>query len=321
MQKLLVICGPTATGKTSLALHLARNIDAALLSADSRQIFRHMDIGTGKDIPVGFVQQDAARLDQASLPDFYTDGTVDLWGYDLVDPDGWYSVADYIRDMRSVVSYLWSEDRLPIIVGGSGHYIDSLIAPPESVGVPPDMRLRRSLDGVDVATLAKKLQSVDVGRYERMNMSDRHNPRRLLRALEVSTYLESNDAPDQIDDLEADVLWVGLMLPLPELKKRIHRRVLARVDAGMEDEVRHLMEEYSDWSHPAFAVTGYRLMRLYIEGSISLDAMIDAWTQDEYAYARRQMTWFRRQAAITWFDVTDPTNRDAIADLVQNWYA
>ncbi|PIS09472.1 tRNA (adenosine(37)-N6)-dimethylallyltransferase MiaA, partial [Candidatus Beckwithbacteria bacterium CG10_big_fil_rev_8_21_14_0_10_34_10] len=214
MKRLLIITGPTASGKTKLGVRLAQMFNGELISADSRQVYKLMDIGTGKDLP---------------LP-------VPIWGLDLVKPDQEFSVADWFKVAQKKIFELWKKDKLPIIVGGTGFYLKALINGFDSLGVEPDYKLRRRLEKMSLGELQEKLSQVYSQRYEEMNQSDKNNPRRLIRAIEVVQTLKKKSG---FKSIKADkLLLIGLKAQKKYLYQKIDQRVEKRIRAGSEKEVK-----------------------------------------------------------------------------------
>ena len=282
MQKILVIGGATATGKTNLAARWAEEFNGELISADSRQVYRGMDLGTGKDKPEG----------------------VKIWGYDLVNPDEDFSVADFVKFSWSVIEELWRKSKLPIVVGGTGLYLKSWWQPPASLGVKPNQELRSKLDHLNTKQLQAELRRVAPERFRQMNWSDQNNPRRLLRAIEVAkTGVVPFDFAQGKQLEKVDIIWVGLTAERQVLEDRIKQRVEKRAKQGMTAEVKRLMREYADWTLPAFSATGYREWRDYVKNKTSEEEAVDRWQRAEIQYMRRQLTWFKKMPQFTWFDI------------------
>src|SRR4030043_1021657 len=188
MKKLLVICGPTATGKTSLALSLARKFNGESVSADSRQVYKGMDIGTGKDLPKNSkFQISKSKMGFKNLNlGFYTLSGVRLWGYDLVEPTQDFSVAHYIKIAQKIIENIHKRGKLPILVGGAGLYIKGVVDGIDTADIKRNIKVRKDLEGKTNCDLYALLLNVDIERALRMNESDRKNPRRLVRAIEIS---------------------------------------------------------------------------------------------------------------------------------------
>src|SRR6266404_5120994 len=218
MNKLLVVCGPTATGKTELALYLAAKFDGILISADSRQVYRYMDIGTGKDAK-------------------------NILGYDLVNPDEEFSVSQYAKFANNSIKKINEQKKLPILVGGTGLYIKAVTDGIETADIAPNKNLRSTYAKATADELFGILVRMDARKAKLMNNSDRNNPRRLIRAIEIS----KSNLQIKIKKPNYEVLFVGLTTSFPELKKRIEARVNERVKMGFEKEV-NFLKENGFWS-------------------------------------------------------------------------
>lgn len=264
MTKVLIICGPTATGKTDLAARLAKRFDGELVSADSRQVYRGMELTVGKDRP-----------------------DVPVWLYDVVDPDGDFSVSQWVRLARHAIEDIRKRRKLPIVVGGTGLYIQALLRPPETIDIPPDKRLRERLNSLSVVALQ---QMVTRGS---MNDSDWNNPRRLIRKIEIQN---AKNVPKPATGTY-DVLLIGLTAAKSELDRRIDERMNMRLRLGMEEEAAKLRATYDE----------------------RLPSM-SALTVNDHAYARRQMTWFKKQPNIEWYDIGSPNVYEVVEKRVRQWY-
>jgi len=265
MNKLLVICGPTATGKTALAVALAKQFNGEMVSADSRQVYKGMDIATGKD----------------------RDPDIPIWMYDVVSPDEKFSVSQYQKLAEKAITDITARGKLPIVVGGTGLYINALIHPFETINIPPNLRLRKKFQNMTIQELQNMTARGD------MNQSDWNNPRRLIRKIEIAE--SKTVTPKQPNTF--DYLMIGLTAPLPMLYQRIDTRLKSRVRAGLVRETASLLARYRP-DLPSMSAIGL----------------------NEHAYARRQLTWFKKQKGIHWFDVTDPKFTDKVAALVAAWY-
>ncbi len=282
MKKILIICGPTVTGKTKLAAKLAKKFSGEIISADSRQVYRGMDIVTGKDKPKG----------------------VKIYGLDLVSPDEEFSVAHFVKYARALIN----KTRFPIIVGGTGLYIDSLINPPKTLSVKPNWQLRKKLEKKSISQLQKQLQKLDLTRWRSMNHSDQLNSRRLIRAIEVAKFPQGPAFPSERTDLNKyDVLWLGLTADKKTLDERIQTRVRQRIEAGAVKEWQRLKKKYPS-SLPSMSAIGYAQL-----------PDIAAWIKAEQQYSRRQLTWFKANPDIYWVDITKPFP-NKVAKLIKAWY-
>ena len=281
MKKLLVICGPTGTGKTKLAIDLAEKFNGELVNADSRQVYKGLDALTGKD-----------RSEK-----------VPIWLYDVVEPIAEFSVAHFVRMARLVIEDIHKRGKLPIVVGGTGFYLRALTRRIDTLLIAPNKKLRDRFLHASVDQLQKELRQADPDKWKRMNESDRKNPRRLVRAIEVAAAAAvPNAKPKQ------DVLWIGLSATRVILKDRISKRVAQRFNQAIK-EVREGLPP----------ILGAGPLLAYVRGEKTKDDAMIQWIQAEYAYARRQMTWFRKEKNIQWFDISD-LDLTKVEDCVAGWY-
>lgn len=251
-----------------MAARLAKKLNGELISADSRQVYQGMDIVTGKDRPKG----------------------VKIHGLDLVKPNEEFSVAHFVEFAATLINQIIKRQKLPIIVGGTGLYIDSLVKPPKTLAVKPDWQLRKKLESKTVGQLQRQLKKLNPARFKQMNHSDQLNTRRLIRAIEVEKFHQGPTFATQRTDLEYDHLWIGLKENKAILDQRIVERVKARLKAGAIQEWQQLKTKYRS-NLPSMSGIGYRQF-----------PDIDAWIRAEQQYARRQLTWFKKNRQIRWFD-------------------
>ena len=242
MQKLLIICGPTATGKTSFALKVAKKIKGEIISADSRQVYKYLDIGTGKDIPKG----SKYKFQNSKLGGFYKIGGTKIWGYDLVDPKREFSVSLYQKIARNIVKDIWSRNHTPILVGGTGLYINSVTTEMPTMMVPKNKKLRKSLEKKSVKELYGQLAVLAPIKAASLNISDKKNPRRLIRAIEIAVWrVDHKGHKTKKSDFSAeiDILKVGLKLPRKKISRRIRNRIKTRIRTGFSNEVSNLIRK------------------------------------------------------------------------------
>ncbi|MBI2066344.1 tRNA (adenosine(37)-N6)-dimethylallyltransferase MiaA [Candidatus Woesebacteria bacterium] len=312
MQKLLVICGPTATGKTGLALALAKSLGGEIISADSRQVYQKMDIGTGKDLP----------RNAKKIGGYYLINAVPVWGYDLVDPKENFSVANYVHFARKTINEV-ARRKLPILVGGTGLYIQGVVDGIPTAFVPKNQALRKNLIGKSPSELFEILAQQDPIKAASLNASDKKNPRRLIRAVEIAQWkLKTPGGFSQTPTpTDYSTLFIGLTAPKEYLFKKIDRRVEARVDVGIEKEIKKLIAAGISWDDQAMSSLGYRQWRGFFEGTKNKNETISAWKKEEKKYAKRQITWFKRDRRIKWFDVSKPHWSDNLEKLAKKWYS
>jgi tRNA dimethylallyltransferase len=347
MNKLLVICGPTATGKTDLAIKLAKKFSGEIVSADSRQVYKGMDVITGKDIPrkselrimnsrlsgihdavIAQNSQTASGQELRIDNDKFSVGyrlkeDIPIWLVDIVEPDYTFNVGEYKKLADKVIDNIRSRNLLPIIVGGTGLYIKALTVVLDFLIIPPNKVLRKELSQLGKGELGERLRDIDSHRWERMNESDRLNPRRLIRAIEISQALMNKNISADIyrNRSKDNILMIGLGIPTKQkLYELIDTRVEERLKGGVLAEVEYFFNKHYDLTLPALSATGFKPLLQYIERTVSLDHALRGWKFIEHGYARRQLTWFRRDKRIHWFDVTLENYRGEIEDTVRKWY-
>lgn len=303
--KLLVICGPTATGKTQLGFKLAKKFNGEIVSADSRQLYKFMDIGTGKE----------------------WNKEIKVWGYDLVDPKENYSVAEYFKEMKSVIEDIWNRNRIPIIVGGTGLYIKSLIDGIPTVDIPKNESLRESLAKMSIDEMFDKLAVLDSAKAAQLNSSDKKNPRRLIRAIEVAVWNTGNEKQKQVVDKRkkildrnVDILMIGLTADTSKFLKDIENRVEKRMNEGFIDEVETLLKMGVSWKMQSMNTLGYKESEAFFKQGLSYEEFINLWISNEMKYVKRQLTWFKKDKRINWYDITDNKYPENVERFVNKWY-
>lgn len=289
MRKLLVILGPTATGKTDLALNLAKKFNGEIVSCDSRQVYRGLDIGSGK-LP--------SRRWKKHRGFWEIDG-VNVWMYDVVDPSNQYSVFNYVQDANKVINEIQKRKKLPIIVGGSGLYLRALLEGLTNLSIPVNKKLRQQLEKLSLVDLQKKLQQSDPERWKKMNNSDRQNPRRLIRAVELVGL-----KPNFAKALSFDALKIGLTAPRDVLYKRADRKVLARIKQGMIEETIKLHKKGLSFRRMRQLGLEYGVLADYLNGKIKdTNELIKIMQGKIHGYIRRQLTWFAKEKDVHWFNI------------------
>jgi tRNA dimethylallyltransferase len=298
--KVIIIAGPTASGKTSLALALASRINGELISADSRQIYRGLDVGTGKDT-LGLKAQ-KTTLEGHQLH-YYSLGRkkIKLWLTDLITPNQSFSVANYLPLARLLIKDIQNRGKIPILVGGTGLYLRALR---EGLGntLPPHPVFRRFLSLLSTPALSFLLKAIYPSRYLKMTPSDQKNPRRLTRALELSLFakpfLPSPKDPNPY-------FFILLQTDLKKLRSNIDKRVKKRLHQGLLKEITRLTQKYS-WTDPGLNTLAYRDFKPYFQGLLDLKTCLRNWTFNEYHYASRQLTWFKKEKVDLCLDSQDP---------------
>lgn len=303
LPKLLAIVGPTGSGKTALGWRLAYKFAGEILCADSRTVYRGMDIGTAK--PVG------TRATSGAYAGATQKHGVQHWLLDLVDPPAPFTVADWKRAALAVIPKIRERHHLPIVVGGTGLFVQALVENYEPPAVAPNPTLRATLEAKPLAELARMLKGYDPEAAGRIDLK---NPRRVIRALEVfilsgqPVSAQRRKGPALFDTLE-----LGIDLPRDELYAHLDRRVNEQVREGLFDEVARLVKKYGKES-PAFSAIGYREVIAYFDKRMTKAETIEKIKTDTHSYARRQMTWLRRDKRVRW--VKDAGEAEA---LVREW--
>lgn len=338
-KKLLVIVGPTAIGKTKLGINLARKFSGELISADSRQVYQEMDIGTGKDIsnskfiphpPAGGADENSKLKEKIqkllkskiNLGVYKTEG-ISIWGLDLVKPDQKFSCACWVAFARKIIRDIWQRGKLPVIIAGNGFWLKALLYGVDSLGIPPDWKLRKKLEKLEIKKLREELGKVWPERLTKMNESDRNNPRRLIRAIEISFYSDQTNLPNKSNSFNQanyDLLIVGLKANKKTIYQRIDQRVKERIKQGAEKEVKKLIKKGYKWNLPALSALGYKEWQPFFTKSTTLVQVIKCWQNNEHAYARRQLTWFKKLVGISWFNVSQKDWQKKVEKLIKSWY-
>ncbi|MEK7615580.1 MAG: tRNA (adenosine(37)-N6)-dimethylallyltransferase MiaA [Patescibacteria group bacterium] len=273
--KIIVIVGPTASGKSALAWELAQKYNGEIISADSRQVYRGLDIGTGKE-----------KFPQHLI--------------DVVDPSQDYNVSHFVRDAKKAIEEIHAMGKLPIIVGGTGFWIDALIFGYELPEVQPDRDLRRELEKQSAAELFEQLQKLDPFRAKHI---DKHNKRRLIRAIEVAhsgAVFPSQPPPyGKGEEKVGNIFWIGIKIPKEELDHRIEKRLNEWFARGLIEEAKKIknVERFG---------LAYTAIGKFLKGEIDEPTMRAEALKSIKQYAKRQMTWFKRNKNIQW--ITSPSD-------------
>ncbi len=294
--KVIAVVGPTASGKTDLAVELARRFNGEVISADSRQVYTGLDIGTGK----------ATKREMKGVPHYLLD---------VATPKRTMSVVQYERLATRAICDILKRGKIPIVCGGTGLYIDAVLTNTSFPAVPPNATLRRALAKLSTAELFKKLSSLDPERAENI---DAKNPHRLIRAIEIATVLGSVPSRKPAA-LRYDTLIIGLTLPREKLGERIHARLLARMRRGMVAEAAKLHAGGLSWKRMEALGLEYRFLAQFLQGKLSKEDMLRELETAIRNYAKRQMVWFKRNKDIHWFDPASLDDRKKITSLADSF--
>ncbi|WP_309478669.1 tRNA (adenosine(37)-N6)-dimethylallyltransferase MiaA [Brevibacillus agri] len=300
-EKLVVIIGPTAVGKTQLSLDLAQQFNGEIISGDSMQVYRGMDIGTAKAEP--------AEL--ALVPHHLID---------IKNPDEEYSVALFQESATRLITEINQRERLPFIVGGTGLYIESVTHRFQfsQAAQDPELRerLQRLADAEGVEALHARLADVDPITAQRLHPND---VKRVIRALEIyeSTGYKMSDFQLRAQHSPYDLVMIGLTMERVVLYERINRRVELMIEAGLVEEVRGLLDKGYDASMVSMQGLGYKELIPYLYGEITLEKAINDIQQRTRHFAKRQLSWFRRIPEVQWFDMTDPAGQAKSVETIK----
>lgn len=289
--ELITIIGPTASGKTAFAAALASRLDTEIISGDSRQVYRSMDIGTGKD-----------------LADYVVDGKqIPYHLIDICNPGDKYNVFEYQHDFHKAFEEIRKKGKLPILCGGTGMYIESVLRGFKLLDVPQNPALRESLKGKSLAELEQILASYKVLH----NKTDVDSAQRAIRAIEIEEFYKT-EAPDKREYAPINSLIIGVDIDRELRREKISRRLRARLDEGMVDEVRAILATGVKPEDLIYYGLEYKFLTLYIIGQLTYDEMVSQLEIAIHQFAKRQMTWFRgmerRGLHIHWLDATLPTD-------------
>ena len=313
MKKLLVIAGPTGAGKTNLALDLAKKFDGELISADSRQIYKGMDIGTGK------VPTDEKKIKNQELEKhdrFWIINGVPVYLYDVITPDKTFSVAQYQQLAYQAIEKTHAKNKLPILVGGTGLYVQAVTEGLKIPNVPPNERLRKKLEVKPLSSLVSELETIDPHTADKI---DKQNPRRVIRALEV--FYQAGESISKLKSkfkINFDLLKIGLTSTRECLYKNADARVDGWFKGDFVKEVKNLIKSGYKESI-GLSTLGYRQVAMYLEGKISLEEAKQRTVFEHHSYIRRQNTWFKKTRNIHWFDIQEKNCRFEINKLITPW--
>ena len=303
---LIAILGPTASGKTTLAAHLAVRMDTEIISADSRQVYRRMDLGTGKD-----------------LVDYEVNGRhIPYHLIDIAEPGTKYNVYQYQQDFIKAYDDIRSRGKLPVVCGGSGLYIESVLRGYRLEDVPENKELRQSLEGKTLEELTEILKT-----YKTLhNTTDTDTAKRAIRAIEIADYYEKHGLEQASSGNQPlfNPLVIGVSIDRELRREKITKRLKQRLDEGMVDEVRRLLAEGIPAEDLIYYGLEYKFLTLYATGQLSYEEMFSQLEIAIHQFAKRQMTWFRgmerRGVKIHWVEATLPmeVKVNQIVDLINH---
>ena len=298
---LISVIGPTATGKTSLAVAFASKKNAEIISADSRQVYRGMDIGTGKDL-------DEYSISGASIPYHLID---------IVEAGYKYNVFEYQRDFLKIFEKITNEGKLPVLCGGSGLYIEAVLKGYKLVEVPPDAELRKLLENKSLVELINMLSSMK----KLHNTTDVDTVKRAIRAIEIEIYSQKNPAKKTFG-AEIKSLNFGIYFDRQKQKEKISIRLKERLENGMIDEVQRILNQGISSEDLIYYGLEYKFVTEYLIGKLKYDEMFRLLEIAIHQFSKRQMTWFRRMerngVEIHWINGTLSTE-EKVGEMERVW--
>ena len=295
-QKVLIIVGPTSSGKSALGVELAKKFNGEIISADSRQVYKKLDIGTGK----------ITRREMKGVPHHLLD---------VADARKAFTADDFVKHSRAAIQNISERGKLPIIVGGTGFYIDSLTGRISLPDVPPNKTLRASLQKKSVEQIFAMVQKKDPQRAKTLTSpSERNNKARLIRALEIAAAL--GKVPVKKDRPLYDALWIGVNREDSELRERINKRLKARIKRGMVKESEQLRKAGLTYKRMNELGLEYRSLAKVLQKKIGIAEMEAELRSDIWRYARKQIGYWKRNKNIVWFD---PRKNSQIEKAVRTW--
>ncbi|PMC38530.1 tRNA (adenosine(37)-N6)-dimethylallyltransferase MiaA [Bacillus sp. UMB0899] len=304
-KKLVVIIGPTAVGKTKLSIEIAHRLNGEIISGDSMQIYKGMDIGTAK----------ITKEEMEGVPHHLID---------IKQPDDDYSVAEFQETVRPLIDVITDRNKMPMIVGGTGLYIQSVLYDYQFTESPSDPEFRKRLElelqQKGEQAIHQLLAQVDPESAKKIHPN---NTRRVIRALEIfhCTNIPMDDhLKQQENKLLYDVALIGLTMDRDVLYQRINHRVDLMVENGLMNEVKHLYDLGLRDTQSIKAI-GYKEIYDYFDGKVSYDEALNQLKQNSRRYAKRQLTWFRNKLDVKWFDMTPPLKHEQMVDEIFSYIA
>lgn len=296
MENLVIITGPTGIGKTELSLELAKKYKGEIISSDSMQIYKKLNIGTAK-----------IDLNKTCIPHHMID---------IIEPSDNFTVADFKNSAKKIITDINNRDGLPFLVGGTGLYINSLVYNLDFTETEPDYEyrdeLREILEEEGSEFLYEKLQDQDRDMAEKIH---KNNGQRIIRALEILKSGNKKGNNFREENKDYNLIYIGLNMDRSKLYEKINLRVDKMIDLGLVDEVKNLLDEGLDKNSQSLKAIGYKEVISYLDGEIDFYEMVDLIKKNSRHYAKRQLTWFRRDKRIKWFD----RESDTILSDIENY--
>lgn len=299
MKKVIIIVGPTSVGKTEISLELAKRCNGEIISADSMQIYKNMDVGT-------------AKIKENEKED------IEHYIIDIIEPDKEYSVSDYKKDCIEKIENIFSRNKQPIIVGGTGLYVNSIVYDLNFTKAESNLEIREEYEKFKNEELYEKLKEIDYESYERLNLNDR---KRIIRALEIF-HITGKKMSEQYSDfrkenVDYEYIYIGLNMDREKLYRNINKRVDKMLEEGLIEEVRSLVKKGYGIENNSMQGIGYKEVLEYLEEKTSYEEMIEKLKRNSRRYAKRQITWFKRDDRVKWFFRDEYSKEEIINEIVE----
>lgn len=322
--KILVILGPTGTGKTKLALNLLKQISGEIISADSRQVYKGIDYATNKIGP----KETLTSLNVHKRKSYWTQDSVRINLYDVISPEESFSVSNFVDLAVKHLKRIWRKQQLPIVVGGTGFYLDALLGKSPMGAAPPNLTLRRQLSKLDVENVQKKLRDLDLVTFQKLPLFEKQNKQRLMRYIELASAAGSikkaqtfSPLKDEIEKGKIMVKKIGLCAE----RKFIYQKIDQWVDDLIESK--KLIQETKKLLKLDLAPKNNLLNGIifapcvsFLKSEIDLEEMRKIIRGQLHKYIRRQLIWFRRSKDVEWKDVSTSTWQEKVVKEVVQWY-
>jgi tRNA dimethylallyltransferase len=306
--KIIVILGPTASGKSDIAVKLAKKFNGEVVSADSRQVYKGLDIGTGKITP----DTKNFGTGQAKKKFVFTHKRDPHYLIDVVSPHRRFTASDYKELAEKAIGEILDKNKIPIVCGGTGFYIDALLGDKQIPEVPPNLKLRKELEKKSTEELFEILKRLD---KERVKNIDAKNPRRLIRAIEICKALGKVPPFRQSSAEQAkyEVLKIGIKIEDKKLKERINKRIEKWFRQGLLKEVQNLHKKGLSWKRMGEIGLEYKIVSLFLQNKIPKEDMKERMQIETSQYAKRQKQWFKNDKKINWFNPEEITEIEKCA--------
>lgn len=296
--KVIIIAGPTGSGKSSLAIQLAKKVNGEIISCDSMQIYRNMDIGTAK-----VTEKEKSGVVHHMI--------------DIISPKENFSVQDFQKQCKKLIREIHDRGNLPILAGGTGLYINSILYDYDFSQVKPHPEFRKKLEAayeIDPIQLLEKLNKIDKNLYSSLNIKDK---KKIIRALEVYEFSGKTISVDSKINQDYEFFLFVLNDKREKLYEKINQRVDLMLNNGLINEVDSLLSNGLNENHQSMKAIGYREVILYLQNKIDYQTMVDTLKQDTRKYAKRQLTWFRKNKNAIWLDKSESSQEEILIKILE----